>query len=245
MVYPNYRNKHKEETMVRPEENINKKKLPKDFPRKFIFIYDSKLIKRVIRKYHPVKFKNFFAGGDLYWYKDIAIVKMKGVGSPHATLLFEQAIVCGGKKFINIGIAGGLRKEGFFLCSKSLRDEGTSYHYIPHGKFAYPDDKLTEKLGKSLTKLDIPFEKSASWTIDAPFRETIAEVKKFAKKGISTVEMEASALFAVARLRNVKIASAFVVSDVLGDLWDQRFDHKETKDGLDKLFDAAVDCLNK
>ena len=56
--------------------------------------------------------------------------------------------------------------------------------------------------------------------------------------------MEASALFAVAKLRKVKIAAAFVVSDILGeDKWDPNFDAKHVKQSLNKLMDAAVDCL--
>jgi len=58
--------------------------------------------------------------------------------------------------------------------------------------------------------------------------------------------MEASALFAVAKIRNVKIAAAFVVSDVLGEeKWDPQFDSKHVKQKLNKLLDVAVECLLK
>ena len=56
--------------------------------------------------------------------------------------------------------------------------------------------------------------------------------------------MEAAALFAVAKVRKAKIASAFVVSDILGEKWDPRFEHINTKKGLDKLFEAAIDCFS-
>ncbi len=56
--------------------------------------------------------------------------------------------------------------------------------------------------------------------------------------------MEASALFVVAKLRRVKIAAAFVVSDILGeDKWDPNFDAKHVKQNLNKLMDVAIDCL--
>ena len=41
--------------------------------------------------------------------------------------------------------------QGFFLCKKALRDEGTSYHYISHGEYSYPDESLTENFGKFMT----------------------------------------------------------------------------------------------
>ncbi len=56
--------------------------------------------------------------------------------------------------------------------------------------------------------------------------------------------MEASALFAVASVRKVKIASAFVVSDILGEKWVPKFEHINVKKGLDTLFEAAVACLS-
>ena len=245
MVYPNFKNKHLEEALFTPLDEPSHKKLNKKyFPKKYVVFYDRKLFKRIKRKYKIKKIKHVI-GAEVYSLKDIGIIKMAGVGSPHAILSFEGIISLGGKEFINIGAAGGLQKEGFFLCDKALRDEGTSYHYLPDGIYSYPDKKLTEKLGKSLKKLKINYEKSPTWTIDAPYRETKAEIKKYKKKGISTVEMEASALFAVAKLRKVKIASAFVVSDVLGEKWEPKFHHINTKRGLDLLFDAAIDCLKK
>lgn len=41
------------------------------------------------------------------------------------------------------------------------------------------------------------------------------EVRELAQEGILTVEMEASALFSVARFRGVDIAAVFVVSDLV------------------------------
>lgn len=152
----------------------------------------------------------------------------------------EELIALGGKEFLNIGTAGGLKKEGIILCEKALRDEGTSYHYIPKGKFAYPDKSLTIRLEKLLKKINIPFMKGATWTIDAPYRETKAEIEKYSKQGIYTVEMEASALFSVAKYRNVKIASVFIVSDLLGKKWLPKFHRFNVKRAQNDLIDVAI-----
>lgn len=129
-----------------------------------------------------------------------------------------------------------------FLCTKALRDEGTSYHYISHGKYSYPDKKLTEQFSKFLKKKDLNFSEGVTWTIDAPYRETKAEIKKYAKF-VSTVEMEASALFAVATVRKVRIAAAFFTSDILGKTWDNRINSNYFKRGIDELFDNALEFL--
>jgi purine-nucleoside phosphorylase len=80
-----------------------------------------------------------------------------------------------------------------------------------------------------------------SWTTDAPYRETEAEVLYYKSQNIQTVEMEASALFAVAQHHKIPIASAFTISDSLHDLnWDPHFLHPKVQDGLEDLFQSAV-----
>ncbi|MEM3341686.1 MAG: hypothetical protein QW728_03245 [Thermoplasmata archaeon] len=90
------------------------------------------------------------------------------------------------------------------------------------------------------------FKKATSWTINAPYRETKAEIQNYKKQNVATVEMESSALFTVAKIRKVKIASAFVVSDVLGEnKWDPQFDAKHVNQKLNQLFDSALECVLK
>lgn len=245
-VFPNLENKHLEKALFNPEDFVKYSGIKKAFksflPKKYIIIYDAKLFQRMNRKY---KFKSIgkILGKQIYYFNKIGVIYMRGIGSPHAVTTFEEAISLGGRIFINIGFAGGLQEPGFFLCEKALRDEGTSYHYIPHGRFSYPDKKLTNKLGKVMGKLGLSYERGSTWTIDAPYRETKKEIESYRKEGIATVEMEASALFAVAKVRKVKIASAFIVSDILGKKWEPNFHKIDVQKGLNKLFEAAVGCL--
>jgi len=191
-------------------------------------------------KYKIIK----IAGDPLLLYKNIGIIYSFGIGSPFAATLLEELIAMGGKEFINMGTAGGLVNNGIFLCNKALRDEGTSHHYIADGIYSYPNKELTNKLKKSLIKSGLKFNIGPTWTIDAPYRKTKKEVIYYKKEGILTVEMEASALFAVAKLRGVKIASVFVVSDVLGnEKWDSQFHKLDLTKNLNKVLDVAIDCL--
>ncbi len=246
MRYPNFQNKHLEQALFNPQDYVNwKKSLKEDkkLPQKYIFIYSPKLLTYFKRKYKPTKIK-LYRLITIYRYKDVGVVFMTGIGSPHATTVLEELIALGGREFLNIGFAGGLKKFGTFLCERSIRDEGTSAHYMAHEKFSYPDIELTGLLEKTLHKNKILFEKATSWTIDAPYRETKAEIQEYKKQKVATVEMESSALFTVAQVRNVKIASAFVVSDVLSDeKWDPQFNAKHVTQKLYQLFDVALECL--
>lgn len=57
--------------------------------------------------------------------------------------------------------------------------------------------------------------------------------------------MEAAALFAVAKYRKVRIASVFVVSDLLGKKWLPKFHRFDIKKAQNLLIDAAVECLRR
>lgn len=244
MTYPNFVNKHSEEALFHPSDFIKYRKWKGNFPKKYILTYQIKAKNYFVRKYKPKKIK-LYSLLDIYVYKEVGFVRMTGIGSPNAVTILEELIALGGKEFLNIGTAGGLHNEGVFLCDKAIRDEGTSHHYLPHGDLAYPDKEFTDKLSKSLQKNGLAFETGTTWTIDAPYRETKAEVARYVKEGVKTVEMEASALFSVAKYRKVKIASAFVVSDLLGKKWLPKFHRFDVRKAQNKLIDSAVDCLLK
>lgn len=248
MGYPNFQNKHLEQALFGPTESNrwsdHKERYGKPL-KKIIIIYYPKILKYFIRKYKPQKIE-IYRLITIYKYKDVGVVCMTGIGAPNAAAVMEELIAFGGREFINMGTCGGLHGFGTFLCQKAVRDEGVSHHYISPQKFAYPDKNLTKKLENCLLKHKMKFQKSSTWTIDAPYRETKAEISHYKKEGIMTVEMEAAALFAVAKVRKVKIASAFIVSDVLGgDKWNPQFSAKHVKSDLRKLLDVSIDCLTK
>lgn len=247
MTYPQYKNKHLGESLFNPDDFAGyKKENRKSVPKKMIIMYQRYPLNYFKRKYAG-KYKTlpFTGGHKILRYGSVGLIKMTGIGSPHATLKFEELIARGAKEFICIGTAGGLKHEGLFLCDRAIRDEGTSHHYYPHGKYSHPDKGLTEKFAHSIEKHGINYEKATTWTIDAPYRETKAEIAQYKKEGVATVEMEASALFAVAKYRKVKIVSAFVVSDILGKKWEPKVHHTNVKRKLNKLLDIAINCLEK
>jgi len=176
---------------------------------------------------------------------DVGFMKMDGVGAPLATIFMEDMISHGTREFINMGAAGGLSGIGVFLCDKAVRDEGTSHHYLPDRIYAYPNEELTKALGKSLEKMKIGYQIAPTWTTDAPYRETKKEVAHYKKAGVKTVEMEAAALFSVAKVRKAKIASVFVVSDILGEKWEPQFDKMDLKRTLNQVVEACIDCFKR
>jgi uridine phosphorylase len=138
---------------------------------------------------------------DLEGVGEVGIVGC-AVGAPFAVLVAEQLFASGCRLLISITSAGQITPIGptpyFVLIDRALRDEGTSYHYLPPTTFAKaPDEKLLAHFEKSVGALPaIALHRGATWTTDAPYRETEAAIARARDLGVLAVEMEAAALYA-------------------------------------------------
>src|SRR5215472_4134088 len=122
------------------------------------------------------------------------------VGASFAVLLAEELFVSGCRLLISMTSAGQLVEHApppyFVLIDRALRDEGTSYHYLPPGEFAAADPALVDAAMRALRDSGLHAHQGAAWTTDAPFRETQAAIESCRERGILAVEMEAAALYA-------------------------------------------------
>ena len=170
---------------------------------------------------------NFSAGGTYvtqYVFKDSLIVANMPTGGPAAAALMEELISLGVIRFIAITSAGLLDKKfdekKLMVVTDAIRDEGTSYHYLPAGEQAYASPLLTEQFKQSLRGQGIAFEEGRVWTTDAIYRETPSRVERRKNEGAIAVDTECASLCAVAQFRGVEFASAFYFSDfLLSDIW--------------------------
>ena len=131
------------------------------------------------------------------------------VGSSYAVLVAEQLFVSGCKLLISItsaGIISELRNNRrFALITSSIRDEGTSYHYLQAGEPAILGNRLFQALNGYDANENCPYFNGTSWTTDAPYRETQSAIDSMKKQDITCVEMEASALYALSAFKNYPI----------------------------------------
>jgi uridine phosphorylase len=127
------------------------------------------------------------------------------VGASYAVLLAEQLFVSGCRFLVSMTSAGQIVQQGpppyFILIDRALRDEGTSYHYLPPADFVDAEERLVEAAMNALSAVAQPIYRGASWTIDAPFRETAAAIERCRARNILAVEMEAAGLYAFAQAR--------------------------------------------
>ncbi len=252
MLFPNFEGKHAHDSFFSAKDFLEYRRkegrLPHfRVPEAVIFCYQSSLYQHVLSS-HEVEPVDIFSG-EFYLLKDVGgrvgVSARFGVGAPIVTAILEEMIALGIRRFTSIGTAGalsrGLKVGDLVVCDRAIRDEGVSHHYVAPNKYAHASPALTDQLEQSLEALGLGSVRGTSWTVDAPYRETVAEARQYQQEGVLTVEMEAAALFAVAEYHRVDMAAAFTISDSLAELeWEPQFSAVPTKAGLEQLYRAAL-----
>jgi uridine phosphorylase len=165
-----------------------------------------------------------------------------GVGAPLAATFLEEAIAAGARTVVAVGGAGSLHPGQtlgrIVVASAAVRDEGTSFHYLPPARTVEADPGLVAAATALLSEREVPHLVASTWTTDAPYRETQGKVARRRAEGCATVEMETAAFYAVARFRGVRMLQLlYAADDVSGATWDERgwMDASEVRHGLFRL----------
>ena len=153
------------------------------------------------------------------------------LGAPMAAMTLEKLIVLGAKRIILFGWCGAVAEEikigDTIIASDAIAGEGTSQYY-PSERQDMTNPELTGRIRSFFNNSGLTWKNGRIWSTDAIFREsrkTLAELKE--SQGVNAVDMEFSALCAVAAFRKIEFASVLVVSD---ELWGSGWKPGFTKD---------------
>ena len=177
------------------------------------------------------------------------VVMHPSVGAPLAAGLMEELIQLGARKIIACGGCGVLRPEiaaGHpVVLTAAVRDEGTSYHYLPPSREVAANPQAVSALEAACQAVGIEYRLGKSWTTDAFYRETVARRARRLAEGCDVVEMEASAFFAVAQFRGVTFGQVVYGGDLVApEGWDHRDWHKRVDD-RQLMLRLAVDACQR
>jgi uridine phosphorylase len=160
------------------------------------------------------------------------------VGAAFAVLIAEELFAAGCRFLLSMTSAGQLAPHGsppyFILIDRALRDEGTSYHYLAPAEFSFASDALLAMVQGAFEGLRIPVLRGATWTTDAPFRETAEAIAVMKGKQLLAVEMEAAALYAFAEARGKPVLCFAHVTNQMGRI-DGDFEKGEANGAVDAL----------
>src|SRR5690554_3047547 len=170
------------------------------------------------------------------------------VGAPIAVGVMEFIIAYGAEKIIACGGCGVLDKTidvgQILIPTSAIRDEGTSYHYLPPSREVEIDKKCVNILERVIKEHGYKYLKCKTWTTDAFYRETLDKVNMRKLEGCKSVEMECSALCALSKFRKVSFGQLLYGGDNLDlEAYDER-DWQNNKSAREILFLLSLDsCI--
>lgn len=239
-----------------PEAMLEPKRLiaPRDVPRHAVVCFFQDVISKLVQEHAARVVKHLRSEIGTHPVYELEVdgrrlaVFHPGVGAPLCAAMLEEVIALGCEKFIACGGAGVLRPDiaiGHALVPASaVRDEGTSYHYLPPGREVAAAPAAVAALVATLGAHGVEHLITKTWTTDAIYRETPEKIRRRKAEGCVTVEMEAAAFFAVAQFRGVTLGQILYGGDDLsGAEWDHRHWNSHTT-VREKLFWLAAEaCL--
>lgn len=161
------------------------------------------------------------------------------IGGPYAVLVAEQLAASGVKVILGLTSAGqvspGLQIPTLVIPTTAIRDEGTSYHYLPAAESVGGDTGLAAALQEALGGLGIPVVTGPVWTTDAPYRETAEQLGRHARAGVLAVEMQAASLFAFGAARGVRCGVVAHVTNGVDHPREAQFDRGTHQLGFEIL----------
>lgn len=150
-----------------------------------------------------------------------------GMGGPLAGHCLEKVIAAGVERVVAVGGAGSLvpdfLADQVLVVDSAVRDEGTSYHYLPPSREVRLDPGLVREAAAALAARGVPHRVGKTWTTAADFRETPRKVAARRAEGCVAVEMEAASLAAICAFRAVAYGQLLYSGDALhGSSWEGR-----------------------
>lgn len=176
--------------------------------------------------------------------EDICLVQSL-IGAAAATQTLDSLVSAGCRKVIAVGSCGvlaDLPENAFLVPTKALRDEGTSYHYLPASRYIELDKEPITAIEDTFKRHNLPFTPCTTWTTDGFFRETKDMVSYRLEKGCQVVEMECSALAACCRKRGASFGQFLFTADSLSNVHE--YDARDFgKDSHEKALLLGLDIL--
>ncbi|TBX52702.1 purine-nucleoside phosphorylase [Lactiplantibacillus paraplantarum] len=213
-------------------------------PDKLLYIFTGDdYFQKFVTQYHGYRLGHFDTVTKISWVYQIIYhgqklaVAQAPLGAPAATMYLEMLIDFGAQTVIAVGSCGALTalpECQLLVPTVALRDEGTSFHYLPAANWVPLDPRAMRAIGVTLTKAQVSWQMVKTWTTDAFFRETVTKVQAVRQQGCQVVEMECSALAACTAFRQVAFGQLLYTADTLAQL-----DHYDPRDwGTGGVFTA-------
>jgi uridine phosphorylase len=174
-----------------------------------------------------------------------------GIGCPSAAIAVEELSNVGVETFVRVGTTGALQ-EGIeigdmVVATGAAKDEGTTKRYEEETVPAVPDYEVLSALVDSSKENDEDVHVGAIASDDAFYAETDAYVEDWEAAGLLSVEMEAAAIFTLARRKGLRAGAICTVDGNLvegtqkGETDDEELPEK-ARDNVERAIRISLDA---
>ncbi len=204
-----------------------------DFPKVAVSCFSHVTFDRLLKELNGVLIESTgMANMEIPVYKviydgtEIALF-MSYVGAAGCVAVLEDIFAMGVEKIVLFGTCGVLDSEikdcSIIIPYIAMRDEGTSFHYAYASDEIQVNKKYQDEFIQILEQHNCSYTMGKVWTTDACYRETREKVNRRKESGCICVDMECSAVAALAAFREKEVFHFFYAADNLdNEEWDAR-----------------------
>ena len=177
-----------------------------------------------------------------------------GIGAPSAAIAAEELHAVGVETLIRVGTTGALQHDidigDMIVATGAAKDEGTTKRYEDATVPAVPDYDVLTALVDAAEHNDEAVHVGPVATDDAFYAETEAYVENWEAAGLLAVEMEAAALFTLARRKGMRAGAICTVDGNLvegtqkGETDAEELPEK-AKDNVERAIAITLDAVTR
>ncbi len=138
-----------------------------------------------------------------------------GIGCPSAAIAVEELSAVGVESFIRVGTTGALQEEieigDVVVATGAAKDEGTTERYESNTVPAVPEYDVLSALVEAAETREEPVHVGPIASDDAFYAETDEYIDSWERAGLLSVEMEAAAIFTLARRKGLRAGAICTV----------------------------------
>lgn len=173
-----------------------------------------------------------------------------GVGGSGAAACFEELVRGGAREMIRVGTAGSLSREvqdgDLVIASGAIREDGMSQQMIKQSYPAIANHGLVQRLENAANRKG-PGSKTGIVLTSGLFYPELEERPSdyFQNTPAIAVEMEASVLFLIASLNEIKAGAVMTIDGFAVDFDAEQYDpHRDVVDqGIDRGIEVAIEAI--
>jgi len=188
-----------------------------------------------------------------YEGRDLTICST-GIGAPSAAIAAEELHAVGVETLIRVGTTGALQSDieigDMVVATGAAKDEGTTRRYESATFPAVSDHEVLSALADVARSRDERVHVGPIATDDAFYAETEEYVREWEAAGLFAVEMEAAALFTLARRKGMRAGAICTVDGNLvegtqkGETDDEELPEK-AKNNVERAIELTLEATLK